>query len=268
MIKFLFWNIHKSPLDKLIIELVKEKNIDVIILVESEIDASTFLKLINVEKIGVFQLSANVRCTKIQVFSRGVVIRTVYDEKRTVIKTIDSYKNESILLACTHFISKNNYDNESQTLESTVLADAISNTEDREGHTRTILVGDLNMNPFAVGVASARAIHGVMTKKIAQRKTRSVAGVEYKMFYNPMWKLLGNETGGPPGTLFYAQTQHLSYFWNIFDQVLIRSDLIEDFIDSDLEIVSSINSKSLLKRTGRPNAVLASDHLPIVFSLA
>ncbi len=53
----------------------------------------------------------------------------------------------------------------------------------------------------------------------------------------------------------------------MFDQVLLRPDLLEYFRNEDLEIVHSSAGLSFLTTRGLPDKEFASDHLPILFSL-
>ena len=42
-------------------------------------------------------------------------------------------------------------------------------------------------------------------------------------FYNPMWGHFGDALDGPPGSYYDARSEAVAYFWNVFDQVLIRT---------------------------------------------
>lgn len=172
-----------------------------------------------------------------------------------------------ILLACVHFVSKLYWDEVSQTMECVELSSAIMDTEKKVGHSRTILVGDLNMNPFEDGVISANGLNGVMSRQIASKRVRVVQGREYPFFYNPMWNLFGDESEGPPGTFYYSSSKHKTFFWNIFDQVLIRPDLLPFYNVNDLEIIKSDGHISLLTADNLPDTNTASDHLPVFFRL-
>ena len=59
----------------------------------------------------------------------------------------------------------------------------------------------------------------------------------------------------------------MTYFWNIFDQVLIRPDLLDLFRNEDLSILSNDGVESFLTERGLPDKTVASDHLPIIFKL-
>jgi len=66
----------------------------------------------------------------------------------------------------------------------------------------------------------------------------------------------------PPGTYYYSTAQHVSFFWNVFDQLLMRPDLIKKFEDGAFEIVHRFRHHQLLNRSGTPAAAY-SDHLPL-----
>jgi endonuclease/exonuclease/phosphatase family metal-dependent hydrolase len=172
-----------------------------------------------------------------------------------------------ILLAVTHFPSKRYWDDISQTAQCVELANSIKLQEEEVGHSRTVLVGDFNMNPFEDGMVIAGGLHAVMSREVATRGARTVSAKSYQFFYNPMWNLLGDVTPGPPGTYYYDNAVQKAFFWNMFDQVLVRPDLLTSFDNDDLKILTSVGETSLLSPNGRPNTRIASDHLPILFKL-
>lgn len=58
------------------------------------------------------------------------------------------------------------------------------------------------------------------------------------------------------------------FSWNMFDQVLIRPELLPYFRTKELEILTGDGETSFLTaRSGVPGAQNGSDHLPIVFKL-
>jgi len=124
------------------------------------------------------------------------------------------------------------------------------------------------MNPFEAGVIAANGLYGVMSRVKAEKGSRTVQGRDYPFFYNPMWSLLGNESQDrAPGSYYYSGSGPAELFWHIFDQVLIRSDLLDSFSNSHLRIINSVGSTALVTETGLPDKKRASDHLPILFKL-
>ena len=83
-----------------------------------------------------------------------------------------------------------------------------------------------------------------------------------------MWGQFGDLTQGAAGTYYEHRTEHVSYFWNMFDQVLLRPELLPYFQNENLNILTHDGEMSLVSDSGLPDDTLASDHLPILFSLA
>lgn len=264
-----FWNTHRRDLQHLIPQLAAHARADVVVLAESGAIPDLMLGgLRRVVDQSYHEPQAETR--RIQLFARRTAfdLREVYgDVSGRVTIRILRFQGTEFLFAAAHLPNKLHWSTEGQIAEVQVLADQIRRVEDDHGHRRTILVGDLNMNPFEAGVVQASGLHAMMTKATVQAGSRTVQGREYPFFYNPMWSFFGDRTPGPPGSYFYRHGGHLSYDWNIFDQVLIRPDALPWF-RGDLDIVTRIGEIDLLQPDGRPNVDLASDHLPIVFRLA
>ena len=267
MINFLFWNTNKKPIDNLISELAFQQNADVIMLAEFEGNPVKLLPVLNKDGFQYF-LNESL-CDKIRVFSkfRDELFPKFAESHRYTIRHLRLPGLEDVLLAVVHFPSKINFRNESQEVESDELARFIRDAEDRVGHSRTIVVGDMNMNPFEPAMVKSTGLHSVMSRRTAQRGSRVVQGRSYKFFYNPMWNFFGDFSPNSPGTHYYQSSEHISYFWNMFDQVLLRPELLDSFSHQDLKILDSVGELSLLDKNGIPSPKIASDHLPVFFRL-
>lgn len=270
MASFLFWNINRKNLQRSIVNLTRRYEIDVLMLAECQIGTGALLNELNKESRFGYHYLPNKDYEKIKVFAQfsHEFTQTIHESPRLTIRHLKPPGLTDILLAITHFPSKLHWSEPSQAAECGELSKFIRKAEDQVGHTRTILVGDLNMNPFEDGVVNANGLHGVMSRSIAEKRTRVVQSQEYPFFYNPMWGLLGDSTPGPSGTYYYGKAEHRVFFWNMFDQVLIRPDLLPLFNNKELEIPESDGEVSFLSEGGLPDANVASDHLPVVFRLA
>ena len=82
-----------------------------------------------------------------------------------------------------------------------------------------------------------------------------------------MWGYLGDISDGPPGTYYYDSGMQVNLYWNMFDQVLIRPELLDVFEVEGLRILTDAGGKSLLAGSGKPDVSIGSDHLPILFKL-
>ena len=142
----------------------------------------------------------------------------------------------------------------------------IEKKEEEFGINNTIVIGDFNMNPFEDGMVSADGFHGVMSQEVALKGNRTVYGEKKKLFYNPIWHYMGNVVANVMGTYYYNNSGVISYYWNTFDQLLIRPGLIKGFDIENLKIIDAIGEKDLLVNS-KPNKKQYSDHLLLFFKI-
>jgi hypothetical protein len=269
MISFLLWNLHKKELLPTISKIVRLYGIDVLILIESCEEISKVLLTLNHSVRGNLFDHPFTNCDHVQIFTKfpATFMRPVHESGRYTIRHLQLPGLMDLIIVAAHFISKVNASADSQTSEMIEFAHDIRNVEMQFGHLRTLVTGDLNMNPFETGVVTANGLHGIMERNIVKKRFRVIQGRSYDYFYNPMWNLLGDCTNGPPGTYYESRAEMVNYFWNMYDQVLIRSELLPVFDNKYLKIISSIEEESLLNENGIPDAMKYSDHLPITFKL-
>jgi hypothetical protein len=263
-----FWNAASNVAANAIALLAKTTATDILLIAEQEQTPFDVLAALNVDEAA-YSYAPSIGNSKIHMYVRFSedLVEPVFETDRLTIRRVRLPNLPTFLLAAAHFPAKNNWSDASQTAECIVIASDIRATEDREGHRRTVLVGDLNMNPFEDGLVEAVGLHGVSTKALAAQKSREIQGREYPFFYNPMWGTLGDHSPGPPGTYYHRRSEHRVYFWNAFDQVLIRPEMLDHFQSSSLKILDEFGGISLSRPSGVPNATENSDHYPIVFSL-
>lgn len=269
MLTILFWNIKKRPLESLIAEIVEAYSVDILLLAECDIESSAMLEELNAisELTSFFHIdnpsgriaiyhSLNLQWIVPKLDADGL---TFYD--------IDHPHYGKLLIVAAHLPSRLHRTLEDLNFNATRLRVYIEETEEEVGHTRTVIIGDLNMNPFDSGVTSAEGFHGVMSRRVAERRQRRVGGQPRRFFYNPMWSRLGDESIGPPGSYYYNNSSQVNYFWHTFDQVLIRPELLPHFRNENLRVLTQVGTRSLLTTNGLPDSSVASDHLPLLLSL-
>ena len=267
MLTFLFWNINRKPLSDAIATIAERESVDVVILAECTIDAGDLLKRLN-QREAVFHFVA-IRSAPIVILTKfpGHFLAPVADGPRFAIHRLSLPLRQEILVGSLHFPSKLHWSGESQAMECAVVHDAISDVEHRVGHSRTVLVGDFNMNPFEAGMVGARGLHGVMSRTIAGRDKRIVQGKSYPFFYNPMWGHLSEWPDRPIGSYYFDSAQHINYFWNTFDQVLVRPALMDKLRSDQVRILDKIGDLTLADKDGHPDRANGSDHFPLLFKL-
>ena len=271
MATFLFWNINGKDLRTLIREAVDEHQVDVLMLAECSVSPALILNAINDDRDPQLHFHptplGTSRVTLYSVFPSEYVT-ALRDEPDVSARRIRHPLGGTFLLFLVHLGSRRFLDAGEQASLAVRLREVIESVEAEAGHDRSILVGDLNMDPFEDGVVGSEQLHGVMTRSKAAEGSRKVSGKDRKFFYNPMWRCIGKgRDDSPHGTYYYSRSSPTNQFWHVFDQLLIRPSLLNRFNDESLHILARIGERSLVTSDERIDRKGASDHLPILFSI-
>ena len=173
-----------------------------------------------------------------------------------------------LILTVAHLPSKREWTDDDQAEHALRISSRIRNVEHARKHTRTIVLGDFNMDPFERGMVQATGFHAVSCRKQASQMTRKIHDGVFPYFYNPMWSRLGDLDGTPPGTHYYNKKGgYVLHFWHMFDQILLRPDLIPGFDNQSLQIIDHDGQQPLTTASGRPDKRQFSDHLPVAFTI-
>lgn len=267
MINCLFWNVGRKNLEVAIAELIREHNVHLAFLAEC-VDVRQVIRRLGVTMPSTpFEtpIPSNKRIAVV-VRNRLEFWRPRRDLFHGVIGEYAPPVGESFLVCAVHLPSQTRGAEDAEGA-CRLLAEDIRKVEREHGHARSIVVGDLNLDPFAAPVVEARGLHAVMSRAIARRGSRVVHGEEYEFFYNAMWQALGREEGQPHGTYYYDRGGHLVRFWHAFDQVLVRPGMMDRLPSDGVRILDAVGQQSLLGAGGSPNASKFSDHLPVLFSI-
>jgi len=169
-----------------------------------------------------------------------------------------SYENEEMHIIVIHFPSKIFLDEKNQLSEAIDYYQEIEKFEKSTNNRNSLIVGDFNMNPFDQGMIAGNSFNSVSSEEIALEGTRTLMRKKYEYFYNPSWKLFGSNTN-IFGTYFLKNPDHSSFHWNIYDQALLRSTMLQKYkID-----YSAIYDDVLFNKNGN----CFSDHSPVHIQL-
>ena len=263
--KIVFWNINKKSIGPALTLLAEEIRPDILFLAEAQMGPVGILNALNSKKTTYF-FNPDPICEKVLMFSkyRDEYVKPATSNLRYTVRTVSVPNYPEFNLMSLHYQSKRNWKTEGQAAHTMELNLAIREFENNTKSKMTLLIGDFNMNPFELGMVQTTGFHSVMSKDIALKGGRSVDGKEYPYFYNPMWSFYGDHgKGDVNGTLYSQLSEPINYFWNIFDQVLIRPDLIPYVNEEAIEIITQLGeSYNLLKKNNLINTSI-SDHLPI-----
>lgn len=266
VLRLLFWNVGRLPRAEMVAALCREHDVGILVLAEWDESPNSVLQQLatsSIPMVAAVDASTRPRC-----FSRlEFELREFYaDISGKLALSEFMWNRERFQLATTHLSSLLNMDQRALDSLAKEIADAVRRNEVERKNDRTILIGDLNLNPFDPGVVETTGFHAVMSKRQAMEMSRTVQGRLYPFFYNPMWGGLGDRTPGPPGTFYYRVSAPLSYDWNTFDQVLLRPAVLQ-LVDEEVAVLDRVNGLSLLNSEGRPDNQVGSDHLPLLVTL-
>jgi hypothetical protein len=275
MLTFLFWNLQKKPLQDSLYRLVERHKVDVLLLAENTLPAGVILRALNPNETGKFHYSpfGDNESEKIQVYTRfsrefSEPLAVLPSYRRHTTRVINLPEKEPFLLFGVHLESKVNMSSKSHRDVIENFASDIREAEQVFGSRKSIIIGDMNANPFETGIISARGLHAVSSRRIAERGGRTLNNKDYPFLYNPMWRLYSQHDGVPPGTHYYGRNEYVCHFWNMFDQVLLRPEMLPFWIPESLQIITTDGVESFLTEENQtPTRTHFSDHLPIVCSL-
>ena len=265
LMNILFWNTKKNDLRSLVCEAAQTLSIDVVAIIEPGVSSARMLSALKSEASPNYYIPIATE-GRVQLFCRDVKLNfnEIYSGNRISIRKASSGGTE-LCLGFVHLVDKGNFDPMNQLTQAGLLVGEIKSTENKQGHTRTILIGDFNMNPFDQVMNVAGGMNALMAAGCVKAGSRKVQSVEYNYFYNPMWNLLGDRTPGPPGTFYHSNSGKGHFGWNMPDQVLLRPSVIPWF--DDVRILTKIGNSPLDTKMGRPNESEASDHFPLLVTL-
>lgn len=276
-IKVLFWNVDhkKTPFETVINDI--SKDIDILVLAEAEnindleIESAGKLNRVTLMNPAVDQDDLTPR-----VYSSGrgfklSHLNTVLS-KRLIAYTLKLRGLDPVIFCAIHFPSKLEYNSSTQEALASTYISWINELEEVRKTKRTIVCGDFNMNPFELGMIQPTGFNATMSKDIVKTdKKRTFHYQKYDYFYNPMWNFMGDHINGSPklpGSYhFYTTTNVEITYWNVFDKVIARPELVDHLDLASVNILQNKNGHTFIDSAFKIDRVKYSDHLPLTFDL-
>jgi hypothetical protein len=274
MATFLFWNLCGRRLEPVLRRLTARHKIDVLMLAECAIPEDLMLDALNALGERTFRRVPALASRGLDLYSRferdcfGPVLK---EADHYLIRTFTPPGGIEILLAMAHLASPSHKDLRARHSRLIGFTGDIRDAEQATGNDRTVVIGDLNVNPFDDALLDVRGLNALADRRTVQRKDPRRFGrrqvQEFRLFYNPMWSHFGDAVQ-PAGTYYYDKSNpEVDPLWNIFDQVLLRPGLLDRFHSKNMKILTTDGTVSFTWGDGRPNGDVYSDHLPIWLQL-
>jgi exonuclease III len=267
--RLLFWNMHRKDLSEALAGILNDAEYTLVILCEFGGQKGKLLSTVN--RQGAFYSwceGSDGRMTALTRLKSGEVTRIrdeglVDDDDARYSFWRLTCSKEPITVCGLHLPAGPHHSLKAKNQLLIRLSRDIGVVEKQEGHERTILLGDFNLNPFDDMVVSSEGLHAVSSLSEAKRlRSRTVQREERALFYNPMWSHLGDRPTEPAGTYYWPQSVD-QYGWQMYDQVLFRPSMMDVFSDFEVDIVTGSAENPLTDKYGHPDKVRLSDHLPI-----
>ena len=196
--------------------------------------------------------------------------KSEYKGKRISVWRIKLPLQQEVLLVGIHLVSKREYIAIDQEAEARKIVRELVRIETGRNHERTIIAGDFNMNPFETGMTLSDCFNSISSWRVVKHKQRRTIQNDSRctLFYNAGWSFLGDNTRSVGGTYHDDRTAHNCYYWNVFDQVLLRPDLIDADSEPRIHIVEGYEDQIFVSGPyNAPDAKNWSDHLPLLFDV-
>jgi hypothetical protein len=268
MAVLLFWNLGGRQDAVALRDLCRTHDVDVLLLAEAAAPSIEFMATLNGPPGTPRPLWELPHLeSRIRAFTRypPQCISPAFDDSHVKMLHLRPPIGPPLLIVAAHLPSKLWAEDEDQQYRVRQLRSDIVTQETKFGHQNTVIIGDLNANPFEAALTAADGLHGVMDRRVALRRPPRIRGQSWDYFYNPMWSRLGDESPGPSGTYWRAGTSLINYYWNTFDQVLLRPALLPFYDPAGLIVPEEAGVRRILDDGTR---IGLSDHLPVAITLA
>lgn len=202
-------------------------------------------------------------CDKVKIIAQeSIEVIDCFEESRFTVLSMKIGKTYFVIAAA-HLVDRMlSADSEPRLMDIRKMMDVIHGYENELSINKTIVMGDLNANPYEKELLLPNAFTEMLFKGLVRNKTgRTWCGDEYPFLYKPTihWLLEELKNYGS----FYYSGDCTNPIWNCYDQALVSPELMD-----------SINSYSYLKKIGNRDLIAKvrlnskiSDHLPLLVDI-
>ncbi len=250
--RILYWNIKNIFSSDIFVQILEENNLDIIILSEVNGVIHELEALFSAYRFEM-QLSGHLGVVFFSKYDNSL-IKHLHEDSHFSAKGINTIIGPIITIIGVHLPSKIYKTDDDQTEISQHYSEIIEEIETREGHCKTLIIGDFNMNPFERGMISHRGFNSTFFKNIAEENVKMLNELSRKYFYNPSLQLY-NDNVPYKGTYFKKLGKTVEYYWYMLDQVLIRPDMIQYLNIKNMEVLHKTKTVSLIDENGKPKKI-------------
>lgn len=257
--KLFFWNLNKKDNADLALTYMREE----------EVGIAAFAEFSGTEFSDELIKSSGYRpigyggCDKVKVFAREPIeILECFEQSRFTVlpmKMGDIY----FVVAAAHLVDRmSSADSEPRLVDIRKMMDVVHGYENKTSINKTIVMGDLNANPYDKEMLLPNAFNAMLFKGILRNKTaRTWCGDEYPFLYNPTIHWLSEESENYGS--FYYSGDCTSPIWNCYDQALVSPELMDRI--KSYGYLKKIGDRDLIAKV-RPDCKI-SDHLPLLVDI-
>ena len=252
-------------------EIIIEKQIDIIAMAECEnLDVEAVIGYLRIQGYTMKVVEVCPENNDIKVLARdNIMISTKEENKRFSTYQI-YYKDDLILLSVLHLESGLFKEENARNHRAGRISKQIEKIEDEvygENERKGIVIGDFNLQPYSDGIVNVFAFNATMSESKAKKLYRNIDNEKCWFYFNPIWKLMGDNTLVQGSYYNSEDAQDKSIYWYAYDAVLLRPYFIDKFNWDKFQYVSKTEKHSLLN-SETINKKDYSDHLPIMFEIS
>ena len=250
-------------------QVILENNIDIVALAESEnLDIRSLINELKLQGQN-WKLIEICPISDIRLLAKQTLRISVHQEEKrfSAYKVLDG--EEMYLLNVVHLSSAMHLEEEARNARAISISQVLRKVEESvfvNSEYKSIIVGDFNLQPYSQGISGVYGFNATMSIPKAKKILRTVDGEPKYFYFNPTWKLMGDNKNAQGTYYNNSDQQERSIFWYSFDEILIRPYFIDKFNWEYFGIIEKTKMHKLVS-SEIINKNDYSDHLPIKFEI-